>query len=353
MSTVARPAPTRRRARSDGMKRPLALGHAELDTFEVSYVVDMQASGELTITRNRVSLPSGWWNEDEVMLPPSAVPNPDHRAEILRRLAVSARATDEVDFYHFKSVTGERNGTLKLLEVGTAIITQAFYFSQPWQFDDQTDCTLEWDRDLTFEEADAFYRAWPGPPRTREQLERDVARMHAERAVQSDRFESVYRPRIEGSARRARVLCLTDSPLSARMWREYADLHRGVCFELAFPAIGNRAIGVLPVEYVKTRRVRVSADPLRMAKAVFLAKLERYAWEREHRAIHLVSEEDAGTDAGYRELQIRGLILGARMDPRHRAHLLRVAREHRPDLPISEAHVDAAGEVTVARIQRP
>jgi hypothetical protein len=336
--------------RADGATPMLCLGQAILEAFDVSYIVEMLASGKLSITRNGVSVPSGWWTDSEVLLPPESVPDPAHRIELLRRLAISARATDEVRFYHYKSVTGERYGTPKLFEVGTAIITQAFYFSRPWQFGDQTDCALEWDRNLTFEEADAFYRSWPGPPRTPDQVERDVARLHADRAVQSDRFEAIYRPRIEESVRRARVLCLTESPLVARMWREYADQHTGVCFELAFPAIGNRAIGVVPVDYVRTRQVRLSADPLRMAKAVFLAKLDRYSWEREHRVIHLVPAEAAHRDAGYRELDLRGIILGARMDPVHRAHVLRVAREHRPAMVIREARLDATGEVTIASL---
>jgi hypothetical protein len=309
----------------------------------------MLPGGQVVVWRDHVRVADGIRTEDVIDVPRSiAVPDDRDRVELIERLTTSSSANGERTLYHYKPIAGDRAGTPKILEAGTATIEQAFYFSNPRNFTDRTDCSLDWDLDLTTEEADAFYRSWVGRHLQGDALEREVARCHAANAIRDPRFEQIYRPRIEGAVDNARVLCLTRHPDNQFMWRDYADQHTGVCVEFGLPSIGDEPLAALPIIYSAMRRVKLSGDPLAMAKAVYFNKLKRFEIEQEYRIVHL--DGPGESDSGYRRVDaLRGIIFGAHIDPKHKAHLLRLVREFRPGIRVRQASIAPDDSILVSR----
>jgi hypothetical protein len=165
-------------------------------------------------------------------------------------------------------------------------------------------------------------------------------------------FDRVYRPRIEQMAAAARVLCLTTRPDHRRMWKEYAGEFSGVCFEVRFPANAHGPLAAARVSYRPTRLVKLSHDPLTMARGLFLTKTEEYRWEDEYRCVHL--SETGIPDERLRTLHdaLRGMILGPAIDPDHRDELLRAVNEFVP-VRVWQAELSRDDEIVLREVYLP
>lgn len=306
----------------------------------------MWPDGTVTISLDGRVLPAGRWSAGTIDLPPEAIPDAADRAQLQERLRVSASATGDFRLFHYRAVRGDRHGNPKLDESITIIREQAFHFSDPTTFTDTSDCRLDWDRNLSPEEEEAFYRAWLSPHFSGTALEIEVVFHLFQKTALLGNFERIYQPRIESGVALARILCLTTRGDNPKMWREYADDYTGVCFELSLPANDEGPLAAAQVTYAKSRRVKLSPNLLAMARGVYCTKSLEYQDEDEYRLIDLAKSDQP--DNRLRVVDaVHGIIFGPRIDPAHRTTLLDAVRHFRPALTVRQAHLLGDGTISL------
>lgn len=233
--------------------------------------------------------------------------------------------------YHLRSIAGRRSTDVmaRLFEVKHAIEDDLVYFASPTGFNDSLDSRVEnfLLHNLSPAEQSRFVaqrlrsmrRTMPSafsPRRALTNLLADPARI--------DRFVRGLQRDVDQLG----VLCLTTEIGNDAMWALYADRHTGVALCFDFP----EEQALVHVQYTDA-----PLPPLLGKEEDVMALLgtKSTCWmhEREHRAVAI----DGFGWKHFSERCLRGVVFGWRIDPTHRADLLRWIDRSATDLCVWQA----------------
>lgn len=132
------------------------------------------------------------------------------------------------------------------------------------------------------------------------------------------------------------------SPEDILMWSHYADGHKGYCLEFESDIKGD--FEIVNVAYKKqyqplSQFLKEYTSDEHTWPSLLLTKSDKWKYENEVRAI-TYSEEDAGENAIHRKFSaesLRGIILGCRMPDMHKKEIIRLAKQRKIPITISEA----------------
>jgi hypothetical protein len=141
------------------------------------------------------------------------------------------------------------------------------------------------------------------------------------------------------------VVCLTETPLSGRMWDEYAEGGKGIC--LCFESFGSPFDEMLDVQYLAAHpTVRFNATPDELIEAFLLVKTAPYAWEREWRKVYF---NQGGGPKPIPASSLRAVLLGPAISSSDRTSVLQSLAKWKPHVFVLEVQ-NISSELTLAPV---
>lgn len=239
--------------------------------------------------------------------------------------------------YKYRSLSGPSfEFTRKIIQ------DSAVWFSKPSDFNDPFDCAPA----LTAVCTDAEYQRYikglvknqaRGAPRSERRAE--IARINREvnRKDRSAYLKESFDKVVPEVINRAGILSLSAKCDDVLMWSHYADSHQGCC--LRFRATSDI--------FVRARRVHYSRDrPLLnvirdkhgdMLFKALLSKADFWSYEQEWRVIDHI---DGAGSHEFAPFSLDGIVLGARINPKTRAEVMKWVEARDPPVQVLTASFD-------------
>jgi hypothetical protein len=160
-----------------------------------------------------------------------------------------------------------------------------------------------------------------------------------------------------------RVLCVATDKASERMWKDYAQDHRGVVLRIE-PNVAkdSKFQKFAPVTYQEKRpsiygntldfaKESLFGDQTALARSIMdqiiYAKTNDYKFESEYRlAIPLGDDEEDYRTLPYHPEEVTELYLGASMTPEDKADILAKAKALNPCIKVYQAKRDCRGQIS-------
>jgi hypothetical protein len=253
---------------------------------------------------------------------------------IIHAMVANSKNQDKIPDYLYKY---RSFGGINRERTGCEIVNGGVWFSSPSNFPDKTDCRIP----ISHYSTPETFRAWAEPvlsdkmPHSAENERCALIDNAIKRCVYADpdrinRHRSWY----ENQVMQRGILSLCSTNVSDRMWCEYADNHRGCCFEFKRSARGMFA-NVEKVRYGKKLPTLNSFEMpyVEMNNAIMLTKTHEYDFEHEWR----IWDSRGPGYWKYNKGDLTGLIFGRLMPTEDRNLLTYLMRRSHPLAALYEA----------------
>lgn len=160
-----------------------------------------------------------------------------------------------------------------------------------------------------------------------------------------------------------RILCFSEDPASTTMWAHYAESHTGVVLQfessderdsswlLAQPVIYQTKKPSLPnaLEWARAFMDEIQLDWDEFLREYHFVKYTDWRYEREYRVVSAKKQEETGLYADYlfHPEDLRGVVLGAKIDPQNEESIRGVIAMNYPNAIIYRAQIDYANRSVV------
>jgi hypothetical protein len=208
---------------------------------------------------------------------------------------------------------------------------QELFFSSRKLFNDPFDCRAQYRVRGTRSEFFAYCEKMlrkRAPHLTTHELHREIApkwEVHKRNIAES---EAALHEMAEYIDQQLGVFCLSERPDHILMWSHYADSHAGICLEFdrnQEQSVFRNAERVLyRARYPIVRVLQQSSEQI--GRTALCTKSRAWEYEREWRLID--SSRGPGIQRFSAEL-LTGVILGAKLDPRHQKSVIAWIRAYR------------------------
>jgi hypothetical protein len=174
-----------------------------------------------------------------------------------------------------------------------------------------------------------------------------------------DDFRMVWRELVPGM----RILCFSEDPASTTMWAHYAASHTGVVLQfessderdstwlLAQPVIYQTTKPTLPnaLEWTRAFMGEIDLNWDEVLREYHFVKHADWSYEREHRVVSAKKQAETGLYADYvfHPEDLRGVVLGASIDPEHKKAIRGLIAAKYPNATIYQAQIDYANRTIV------
>ena len=172
-------------------------------------------------------------------------------------------------------------------------------------------------------------------------------------------FQVAWRERLPG----IRILSFSEDPASTTMWAHYAQSHMGVVLQfessderdsswlLAQPVIYQTKRPSLPgaIEWVRAFMDEIEVDWDEVLREYNFVKHTDWSHEREHRVVSARKQTETGLYADYvfHPEDLRGVVLGANIDPQNEKAIRGLIAANYPNANIYGAQIDYANRSIV------
>jgi hypothetical protein len=224
--------------------------------------------------------------------------------------------------------------------------TNEFFTTPPRKFKDDFDCRASIDSRGTRSE---WLRYWKHNGHVLGLTGKAKARLASE-AVNTGAWKDPAKHEevknaIQACLDNSGVVCLTENPLSGRMWDEYAEGGKGIC--LCFESFGSPFDEMLDVQYLPAHpTVRFNATPDELVEAFLLVKTSPYVWEREWRKVYF---NEGGGPKSIPASSLRAVLLGPAISSSDRHSVLQSLAKWKPHVFVLEAQ-SIASELTLVPV---
>lgn len=264
----------------------------------------------------------------------------------------------------------------------TVLQTQSMRWSSPLLFNDPFDVPREWEgfTFAEFEEATvqrfASYLRGEAKPRTPaalnlfeviqlqsatipeavtlRQIRYFMRLMRKRMETYMEDFRVAWREIVPGM----RILCFSEDPASTTMWTHYAQSHTGVVLQfessddrdsvwlMAQPVVYQAQKPSLPDadEWTRAFMGEIDLDWNDVLREYHFVKHTDWSHEREHRVVSAKKPGEAGLFADYvfHPMDLRGVVLGAKIAPPDQQALRALLAAHYPHVTVHQAQIDYA-----------
>ena len=142
------------------------------------------------------------------------------------------------------------------------------------------------------------------------------------------------------------VCSVTALENDSQMWKEYAEGHKGLCFEFKWcPSMiaENELIHIQAVDYVKNLQTQINSDLYNIRDIAFLLifrKLQDYTYEKEWRIIRNIP----GVFKYPKEF-LKSVIFGCRMTEARKEHYHSLIRLNLGNIPVCQSIMNESTSV--------